>query len=381
MNSIYLKNILLMIFLSAFFISCQESNSQKDKKEQVVLPVTTLSTHKTELHRYYVGTIDAVQNVEIRARVQGYLEKIYVDEGKEVQKGQLLFAISDQEYEAEVSRSQAALKTAVAESKRTQLELDRVKILVDKAVVSKSELEVAKANFEAVNAGISRAESALNHARARLSYTLVRAPFSGIINRIPFKVGSLISEGTLMTSVSDLQSVYVYFNVSESDYLEYVKTQSENPDDVNRSVSLVLADGTYYQEKGAIETMDGEFEETTGSIAFRAKFKNYKNMLKHGSSGTIKLTNHVKDALIVPQKSTFEIQDKNYVYVLDNNNQVYARSFVPKTRYSDFYIVQSGLNKGDKVVYEGIQKLKEGMQIVPQYMPLDSLSSVSSIRK
>lgn len=380
MKNEIVKLILFCLFGCAFY-SCQESNSQKDNKEHLVLPVTTLSTHKTELHRYYVGTIDAVQNVEIRARVQGYLEKIYVDEGKEVQKGQLLFSISDQEYEADVAKSQAALKTAVAESKRSELEYNRVKVLVEKAVVSKSELEVAKANFEAINAGISRAESALNHAQARLSYTLIRAPFSGIINRIPFKVGSLISEGTLMTSVSDLQSVYVYFNVSESDYLEYIKNQEENPDHVNKSVKLLLADGSYYQEIGTIETMDGEFEQTTGSIAFRAKFKNRNNMLKHGSSGTIKLTNHINNALIVPQKSTFEIQDKSYVYVLDSNNQVYARSFTPKTRYSDFYIVQAGLNKGDKVVYEGIQKLKEGMQIIPQFMTIDSLNSVSSIGK
>lgn len=380
-HNIIKTSSLLFIPLLVLLNSCQESNSQKDANSMLVLPVTTLSTHKTELHRYYVGTIDAVQNVEIRARVQGYLEKIHVDEGKEVVKGQLLFSISDQEYQAEVERSKAALKTAYAESNRAQLELDRVKILVEKAVVSQTELSVAQANFDAINAGIERAKSALNHAQARLSYTLVRSPFSGVINRIPFKVGSLISDGTLMTSVSDLQFVYVYFKVSESDYLEYVKNQIENPDEVNNAVKLILADGTVYPETGTIETMEGEFEETTGSIAFRAKFKNRNNMLKHGSSGTIKLTNVINNALIVPQKSTYEIQDKTYVFVLDNNNQVYSRSFVPKTRYSDFYIIQSGLLKGDKVVYEGIQKLKEGMQIKPQLMPLDSLNSISSISK
>ena len=378
-----MKLLILSAGLLSFIVSsCQESNSQKSEEiSHLVLPVTTLTTHKTELHRYYVGTIDAVQNVEIRARVQGYLEKIYVDEGKDVEKGQVLFKISDEEYRAELARAMAALKTAIAESKRAELELDRVRVLVEKKVVSQTELDVARANFEAVNAGIERANSAQNHAEARLSYTLIKAPFSGVINRIPFKVGSLINEGTLMTSVSDLQSVYVYFNVSESDYLEYIKTSEENPNDVNKAVKLILADGSYYHEQGTIETMDGEFEETTGSIAFRAKFKNRNNILKHGSSGTIKLTNHLKDALIVPQKSTFEIQDKNYVFVLDENNKVYTRSFTPKTRYSDFYIVQSGLNKGEKVVYEGIQKLKEGMQIVPQYMTLDSLKSVSSIRR
>lgn len=378
-----MKLLTLFIFIiSSALYSCQESNSQKSEEiAHLVLPVTTLNTHKTELHRFYVGTIDAVQNVEIRARVQGYLEKIYVDEGKEVVKGQVLFKISDQEYEAERARCMAALKTAIAESKRAELELDRVKVLVEKNVVSQTELDVAKANFEAVNAGIERANSALNLGDARLSYTLIKAPFSGVINRIPFKVGSLINEGTLLTSVSDLQSVYVYFNVSEMDYLEYIKTSEENPGNVNKAVKLLLADGSYYHETGTIETMDGEFEQTTGSIAFRAKFKNRNNILKHGSSGTIKLTNNLSNALIVPQKSTFEIQDKSYVYVLGENNKVYARSFVPKKRYSDYYIVQSGLNKGEKVVYEGIQKLKEGMQIVPQFMELDSSKSVSSIGK
>lgn len=341
------------------------------------LPVTSLVTKDIVLHREYVTDIQAVQNVEIRARVKGYLEDIYVDEGQTVKKGQPLFRINAEEYKAELAKAKANLETAIAEAKATELEVDRVKVLVDKGVISKSEHEVAKARLKAAKAKIDEAKSAHSNAKLELSYTYIRAPFTGIIDRIPLKVGSLISEGTLLTTVSDNSSFYAYFNVSEKEYLEYVKTRMKDTSVRHDEVDLVLADGSKYPHMGKIETMEGEFESGTGSIAFRAHFPNPKKLIKHGSTGKIRLTNHIEDALVVPQKAAIAIQDKNFVYVLGKDNEVAMRSFRAKTRFSYFYLVEEGLQPGESIVYEGLQSIKNGSIIDPVMISMDSLFAAS----
>jgi membrane fusion protein (multidrug efflux system) len=360
-----------VLIIMSVFISCSELKERNHKKNRHEFPVTKLITRNSILYHKYVGQISAFQNVEIRARVPGFLEKIYVDEGQEVKKGQALFRINSEEYNAELAKAKAMLKTAIAEAKAGELQVERVRVLVEKSVVSKTELEVAQANYDAVNAGIETARSAEINAERKLSYTYIKSPFNGIIDRIPFKVGSLINEGSLLTTASDLHAIYVYFNVSESDYLQYIKTT--DPHQKNKEVELFLADGTEYPYKGKIETMAGEFNESTGSIAFRAKFPNPNKLLKHGSSGVIRISNSIPNALLVPQKACFEVQDKNYVYVVEKGNKVKIKSFIPKSRFKDYYIVESGLKAGEKIVYEGLHDIKEGMEITMKYNPMDSL--------
>ena len=358
--------------------SCSEKKLAKTTSGEVqTLPVTEIVTTDTTIHRSYVADVQAVRNVELRARVPGFLEKIYVDEGQVVKQGQRLFKINEEEYQAELAKAKANLKSAIAEAKAAQLEVDRLRVLVDKNVIAASELDVSLAKLDAVKARIEEARSAETNAAMRLSYTSIRAPFDGIIDRIPLKVGSLIDHGTLLTTASDLSSVYVYFNVSEGEYLEYIKSKSIDTAGSNNIVSLVLADGSPYPHQGNIETMEGEFQASTGSIAFRAHFPNPEKMLKHRATGRISLSNTLKGALMVPQKAVFEIQDKNYVYLVDENNQVHMKNFVPKLRFSYYYIVGSGLEAGDKIVYEGIQGLRDGMQIKPEPVSMDSLLAFS----
>ncbi len=370
--------ILVSTSLAGLGIAGCTASGQVDNSGKEILPVTKLITKDTILHHEYVTDIQAIRNVEIRARVAGYLEKIMVDEGKEVKKGQPLFQINDAEYKAEVAKAKANLSSAIAEAKTNELEMDRVQILVDKKVISKTELEVAKAKLAAAQARIDEARSAYSNAHLRLSYTFIRAPFDGVIDRIPLKVGSLIENGALLTTVSDIGSVYAYFHVSENEYLQYAKTKLSGANQNNVNARLVLADGTHYDHHGKIETLEGEFDESTGSIAFRSRFPNPDKMLKHGSTGKVRLANGVEDALMVPQKAVFEIQDKNYVFVVDAQNIVKMREFKPRTRFSHFYIVDSGLEAGDRVVYEGIQNIREGAEIVPEYIAMDSL--LTSIR-
>jgi membrane fusion protein (multidrug efflux system) len=371
-----MKNILgwSLLAVSVGMAGCNaDKPTDRPEASEKVLPVTRIAARDTVLLHEYVGDIQAVRNVEIRARVPGFLDKIYVDEGQEVRKGQPLFGLNDEEYRAELAKARANRQSAIAEAKAAELELDRVRLLVDKKVISKTELDVARTKLNAAHARIEEARSAEANAAIRLSYAHVKAPFDGIIDRIPLKTGSLVEEGTLLTSVSDNRAVFTYFNVSEGEYLEYVKARQGHPGRNSREVTLVLADGSTYPHPGKIETMEGEFDASTGSIAFRARFPNPDKLLKHGATGTVRLANRIDDALIVPQKAVFEIQDKNYVYVVDDNNRVTMKNFVPKARFSHFYIVESGLKPGERIVYEGIQNVKDGLQIVPHTVTLDSL--------
>jgi membrane fusion protein, multidrug efflux system len=374
-------NLLILLF-AIVFAGCTAKGGVKEEEENhEVFPVTKLISQNTEINFDYVANIQAVQNVEIRARVQGYLEQILIDEGQDVKKGQPLFKINDEEYQAELNRARASIKSAMAEAKVAEMEVERVKLLVDKGIITKTELDLAKAKYEAINSKIDEAKSAEVNALIKLSNTYIKSPFDGIIDRIQFKIGSLINEGTLLTTISDLHAVNVYFNVSETEYLEYFKAKAIDDNRDNDVVELILADGTLYAEKGKIETLDGEFAEGTGSIAFRARFKNPDKLLKHGSTGKVRLTNTIQNALILPQKAVVEIQDKNFVYLLDENNKITLKSFIPRNRISHFYIVDSGLSPGQKIVYEGVQSVREGMTIQPSMVALDSIVRIQQVIK
>lgn len=334
------------------------------------IPILELRPVKANLFRNYVADIQAIRNVEIYARVNGYLEKVYIDEGKKVKKGQLLFRINSEEYEVHLAKAKANLESAIADAKGADLEVKRVKLLVEKNIVSKTELEVANAKLAAASAKIEEAKSEKSNAAIQLARTEIKAPFDGVVDRIPHRMGSLISSGTLLTTLSDTQSVFAYFNVSENEYLEYERARQKS-NGGKATVELELADGTFFNHRGTIETMEGAFDESTGSIAFRAKFANPEGLLKHGSTGTIRLTNSVNDAILIPQQAAFEIQDKNFVYVLGNDNKVTTRSFIPRSRLSTFYVINSGLKSGEKIVCEGIQGLKDGTVIKPKIVRLN----------
>lgn len=369
------------ILLSLFATSC--ATQSKESAETVdsvrTIPVSELKPQSVELQRKYAGDIRAVKNVEIYARVKGYLEEVYVDEGKEVRKGQVLFRINNEEYEAHLAKAKANLQSAIAEAKGAEFELKRVRLLVDKNVISKTEVEVAEAKLAAVNAKIEESRSEHANAALHLAQTQIRAPFDGIIDKIPYKTGSLINEGTLLTTLSDTKNIYTYFNVSENEYLEYVKSRGKQDDNTSAVVELELADGTVFRHKGIIETMQGAFDEGTGSIAFRAKFSNAEKLLKHGSTGIIRLTNKVDSAILVPQKSAFEIQDKNFVYVLSKDNTVKTRSFTATSRLGDYYVVKAGLSPGETIVFEGLQGLKDGATIKPKTISTDQPATKNSV--
>ncbi|HTF81897.1 MAG TPA: efflux RND transporter periplasmic adaptor subunit [Cytophagales bacterium] len=364
-------SVLKCACVGVLLVSCGDkgNKTQVVNKFQVTQPIPADTTYFVD----YVSEINSVKNVEIRARVKGYLEQIMVDEGQTVRRGQPLFRISSQEYTMELLKAKALHKSTLAEAKAAELVLQNTKMLVEKKVVSNTEMEMAQAKLDALNAKIEEAESQQNSAQLKLSYTEIRAPFDGIIDRIPNKVGSLIDEGTLMTSISDNSQVFAYFNVSEKEYLEFISTAKETA--TKPEVSLILANNKEHSHKGIVETIEGEFDESTGSIAFRARFPNPNKVLKHGSSGRIRLTKKITEGVMITQKSAFEIQDQIYVYVVGADNKVSMKSFTPKLRIPHLYIAEGGLSTSDKIIYEGLQNVKVGMQVEAELIPMQQIIS------
>jgi len=371
-------NLVLMVLISVFQTGCTSyGQPEKQRADTLRLPVLTLEQKDTVLQTAYVADIQAVKNVEIRARVKGFLESIFVDEGHLVKKGDPLFKINDEEYRVALAKTKAALSNSIAAAKASEVEVQRVRILLDKQVVAASELEVAQAKLAADNANIEEARAAVRSAENHLSYTLIRAPFDGLIDRIPLKAGSLIDEGALLTSLSDISSMYAYFSIPENEYLQYERTRQSSPDQRSTEVRLTLADGSSYTYPGKIETVEGEIEQNTGSIDFRARFPNPQKLLRHGATGRLFLSNKIEDVFLIPQRSVFDIQDKSYVYILTRNNTLRMRNFTPLTRISGAYLVRDGIQSGERILFEGAQNVREGMTIVPQSITPDALQTSS----
>jgi membrane fusion protein (multidrug efflux system) len=352
---------ILFLAISSVFISCKNEEEEIASKEK--FPVINPVQIDTVYNKEYVAEIQSIQNVELRAKFKGFIDKIYVDEGQTVQAGQTLFTLNNSEYKLELLKTQAQQKGAISELKQAEVELKNTKTLVEKNIVSASELSMIKAKVEALQAKIDEANANIATAKLNLSFTNIKAPFTGIINRIPNKHGSLVEEGTLLTTISNNKEVFAYFNVSEREFLDFKANDEVNK---NTSVSLLLANNKLLTQNGKIETILSELDNSSGTIAFRARFSNPNNLLKHGSSAKVVLPVAVNNAIIIPQKTTFEVQDKLYVFVVDTNNKVAQREITIASRMPNLYVVASGLTANDKIIYEGIQNVKQGMTIVPQ---------------
>lgn len=344
------------------------------KKENAVdiqtLEVSSPISVDTTIQQEFVADIHAVQNVEIRARVKGYLDRILVDEGKQVKQGQVMFTINSQEYVTDLARAKAMFSQASAELKAEDLTLVNTRMLVDKNVISKNQLAISLAKLDGLKAKQEEALAQVRAAELKVENSNIRAPFDGIVDRIPFKRGSLVDEGTLLTTLSDNQNVFAYFNVSEKEYLAF-----SDQGGVNKSVtvSLVLANGESYPQKGLVETIEGEFDKNTGNIAFRARFSNPDKLLRHGASGKVKLPKKVSGYWAIPQKSVFEIQEKSYVFIKDGSGVVKMKSIIPDIRIPHFYLVKSGFSAKDTVLIEGIQLVKQGQKIKSTFKPMRQL--------
>lgn len=325
------------------------SNKKGQGKEKTILLVTNPLKIDTFLTNEYVCQIHSISHIELRALERGYLQDIFIDEGQSVKKGQLLFRIIPKIYEAEVQKAEAEVSIA-------EIEYSNVKSLFDKNVVSATEVAMAKAR-------LNKAKGELNLAKTHLNFTEIRAPFDGIIDRFHARQGSLLSEGDLITTLSDNSKMWVYFNVPEAEYLDYKSTtQEEKPD-----VRLIMANHKIFPYPGYVETIEADFDNETGNIPFRATFMNPEKLLRHGETGNILMKKTIHNSIIIPQKATFEILDKKYVFVVGTDSVVRSREIRVGSSLEDLFIVTSGLNEKDRILFEGLRKVKENEKINYQF--------------
>lgn len=369
------QSFLSILAASVILASCGNKNDQSAKAEAAAqikeYKTLTLQPQSATLNTDYPASIQGQQNIEIRPRVEGYIEKIYVDEGAVVKTGQPLFKINAPEYEQEVRTATASIKSAQAAVSSARLAVNKVKPLVEKEIISKYELESAQYNYESAMATLAQANASLVNARTNLGYTTVTSPVNGVVGSIPFRLGSLVSSNNAdpLTTVSSIGNVYAYFAINEKVLLNFTKGSGTLAQKIKQlpEVSLLLSDGSTYTEKGRIETVNGLINTETGSVSIRARFPNPKGIIKSGSSTTVRIPSEVKDGLIVPQSATFELQDKIFAVTVGKDGKTKNVNItILENKAGNYYVVTSGLKAGDQIVLEGVAALKEGTRIKPQ---------------
>lgn len=331
----------------------------------------TLQPQSATLYTDYPASIQGQQNIEIRPRVEGYIDKIFVDEGSVVKAGQPLFKINAPQFEQEVRTATASIKSAQAAVSSAKLAVNKVKPLVEKEIISKYELETAQYNYESAMATLAQANASLVNARTNLGYTTVTSPVDGVVGSIPFRLGSLVSSNTAdpLTTVSSIGNVYAYFAMNEKVLLNFAKGSGTLTQKIKQlpQVSLLLSDGSTYPEKGRIETVNGLINTETGSVNIRARFPNPRGVIRSGSSTTVRIPNEVQDGLIIPQSATFELQDKIFAVTVGKDGKTKNVNIsILDNKAGNYYVVTNGLQAGDQIVLEGVAALKEGTQIKTQ---------------
>ncbi|WP_153796489.1 efflux RND transporter periplasmic adaptor subunit [Foetidibacter luteolus] len=354
------------------------------------LPVITVSSLPATTYQQFPASLEGKVNVEIRAQVDGYLEKIYVDEGAYVKAGQPLFKINDHIYNEQASSAKSSLLAAQANMEKAQVEVDRLTPLVENGVIADVQLKTAKAAYEAAKASAEQAKAIVGNAQINVGYTLIKAPVSGYIGRIPFKIGSLVTKGDEqpLTLLSDVSEMYAYFSLSEPDFIAFKNKYAGNTIEEKVKqippVELILADNNVYEQKGKVALVEGQFDKTTGAINLRASFPNSGGTLRTGNTGKVKIPTLYPSALVVPQEATFEIQDKVFVYALADSNKIVTKPLAVSGRTTNYYFVSDGVKQGEKIVLSSqstmlMGGLRDGMPIVPQMISTDSLLKVKPL--
>ncbi len=376
-NSNQIKKIsFLNIVVVSFLVSCggdsKNSATAGDQNIQTY-PIFTVQSLATDLFRDYPVTIDGQEVVNIQPKIDGYIKQVYIDEGAVLQKGQTLFTIFNPQYEQELVNAQAAVISAKADVNSADMAVRKVKPLVQKDIVSKFELESAEYTLQMRKAALNQAYSNVSTAKTNLSYTKVMSPINGIIGSLPLKTGSYVSStsSTALTTISNTGNVFAYFSMNEKQLLEFLRNTTgatvQEKLKNSPSVTLLLSDGTEYDQKGKLEAVLGQIDSQTGSSSFRATFPNPKGLIRSGASGTIRIADHLDQAVLIPQKSTYELQGKRFVYVVNSANAVKSVEVeVMDITTGQYFVVTKGLKAGDKVVFDGAGTLKNDTKIKPE---------------
>lgn len=359
--------MLLVAIVATALMSCSGGGGRPTFGDNEY-PVEAVTTQSAALQSTYPATINGIQDVEIRPKVSGFLTQINVTEGQTVSAGQVLFVIDNETYQAQVRQAQAAVNTTQSAVNTAKLTFENTKQLHASKVVGDYELQTAENSFLSAQAQLAQAQAALASAKEALSFCYVKSPAAGVVGTLPFKKGALVSASNVLTHVSDISKMEIYFSLTEKDMLSLSQSEGglRGAIDALPPVKLQLADGSIYGHEGQVVAISGVIDQSTGSVQLKAHFPNPDKLLKSGGSGSIIIPRSADAAIVIPQSVVMEVQNKKFVYLLKDSNKVaYTEITVDPQNDGKNYIVTSGLKEGDKYVTNGITKLSDNMEIVP----------------
>ncbi len=362
-----MNKMLMVAFSATVLMSCGGGGGRPTFGDNEY-PIETVAESSAALQSTYPATINGIQDVEIRPKVSGFLTQINVTEGQTVSAGQVLFVVDNETYQAQVRQAQAAVNTAQSAVNTARLTFENTKQLHASKVVGDYELQTAENTFQSAQAQLAQAQAALASAKEALSFCYVKSPAAGVVGTLPFKKGALVSASNVLTHVSDISTMDVYFSMTEKDMLAMSQSEGGLKAAVEKfpPLKLQLADGTMYAYEGHVSSISGVIDRSTGSVQVKAQFPNPEKLLKSGGSGSIIIPRSADAAIVIPQRVVMEVQNKKFVYVLKDSNKVaYTEITVDPQNDGMNYIVTSGLKVGDKYVTNGITKLTDKMEIVP----------------
>jgi membrane fusion protein (multidrug efflux system) len=350
--------VVILALICLLLPACSH-HEEEQHHEAHKITATTPEKKPVTLTLQYVCQIHSQRHINVRALEMGYLEAIPIKEGQSVKQGDLLFKLLPILY-------QKKAEAETAEANLVRLEFNYTKSLFEKKVVSENEVNLAAAK-------LAKAEAKADLATAELNFATLTAPFDGIVDRLQLQQGSLVQEGEILSTLSDNSVMWVYFNVPEARYLEYMETPEEEKRGLK--IQLVLANGETFDQVGKIGAIEADFNNQTGNIPFRADFPNPQRLLRHGQTGTVLISRVQKNAIVIPQRATFEVLQKRYVYVIDRNDVAHQREIEIQNELDDVFVIEKGLTVDDKIVLEGIRQIHDGEKVEYEDRPADQVVS------
>jgi membrane fusion protein (multidrug efflux system) len=371
----------LIVCLSLVFVACSEQKAEKAPPPPPEISIVEIGAQDVPLYQEFVGEVSGLKDIAIRARVEGFLEGVHFQEGAEIQKGDLLYTLESQPFEEKV----AARMSAVAEEKtmlaKARGDLDRYRPLAEINAVSQSDLDEAVAAYEASISSVEAAEANLRASRIQLSYTKIKSPIDGIIGKTQAKVGDFVGKDpnpVILNTVSQVDTILVTFFITESQYLAVARNLAQvdpqAPSKREPNLELILIDGSLYGHKGKVDFVDRDVDTTTGAMLVQASFPNPEKLLRPGQFARVRVqVQKIKDGILIPQRCVMELQGLYNVFVVDTQNKIVTREISAGPKVGSFWLIEKGLKPGEKVVYEGLQKVKEGMTVNPTVADLKSI--------
>jgi membrane fusion protein (multidrug efflux system) len=378
----YVAALLVVIGYAFITVSCKENKGREPAPPEI--QVMEVIQKDIPIYREFVGQAYGLQDIPIRARVEGFLEEIAFQEGTRVRKGQLLYRIDAQPFEAEVAAQQSKVAEAQTYLVNAENELARYEPLVKINAVSQSDYDAALASKEAAEAALEAAEANLEMAKINLSYTRILSPIDGLIGKTNARVGEFVGRSpnpVILNTVSNISQIRIQFFISETGYLAIARNVPDMEEverapedrDVRSNVQLILADGSLYDEMGSIDFVDRNVDPSTGSMLIQASFDNPRRILRPGMYTKVKIElGTAENALLVPQRCVMELQGQNSVYVVDEENVVQARRIEATEKIGDLWLIEEGLNPEEKVVIDGLQKVASNLKIMPVVVEFES---------